>query len=190
MGQAKRYSEWKEFIPSYGQTNTSTDHEYSSVVEGVAKELGVLDVIDFGCGDGRLCQVFPKSRYLGLDIDESALEKAKKAFEGYAFKKPTGEVFTSDLLVASNVFNEMNDHRLDEILAKTRCKWLLLAEPLSGQGDATIEPFHSRNKKNYVKLMRGHDLLLMKQITKKISEAKGGEVSFLLFKKAMRNPVA
>lgn len=189
MGQVQRYSEWKECIPNYSFVEQSKVHSYSSVVEGVARELGALDVIDFGCGDGSLCQAFSKNRYLGLDIDDAMLERARTSFEGYAFKKPSGEVYASDLLVASNVFYEINNIELDKILSSLRCKWLLLAEPLAGQGDSRIRPFYSRDKEGYVKLMRGHDLLLMKQMTKKVSSINGEEVSFLLFKRAMRNPV-
>ena len=190
MGQLQRYSEWKEFIPDYRQKKLEKKHIYSSVVKDVISELGVMDVIDFGCGDGALCTLFAKNRYLGLDKDDDVLKKAQQVFEGYAFKKPEKQVFSADLCIASDVFNEINDQNIDAILARLRCKWLLIAEPLKHETKDLIHPFHSRDKDGYVKLMRAHDLLLMKKIRKTIAGQGNKEVTFLLFKKATKNPVA
>lgn len=189
MGILPRYSEWRERIPTYHVHHEVKNHHYCSVVKSVVEELGALDVIDFGCGDGSLCTIFPKNRYLGLDIDDKVLKAAQKAFEGYSFKKPDAEVFSTDLCVASDVFNEINDNKIDEILTRMRCKWLLIAEPTKQDSIDKIQPFHSRDKESYVKLMRAHDLLLMKQITKHVTQGSDTKVSFLLFKKAMKNPI-
>ena len=44
-------------------------------------------VVDVGCGDGRLSMFFPKEYYLGLDINQVALDKAKEEHKGFDFRK-------------------------------------------------------------------------------------------------------
>ena len=43
------------------------------------------DVIEFGCGTGRLAQFFSKRRYTGVDISAKAIEIAKRDNPGYDF---------------------------------------------------------------------------------------------------------
>lgn len=190
MTGMKRLGEWKEVIPSISrQIGVDKRHEYSGLINNITNELGILDVIDFGCGDGRLCSIFPKGKYLGLDNDEQILHSAKTNFDGYAFKKPNGEVYSTDICIASKVFNELDEDGLHDVLRRMRCKWLLVAEPLKQKdADSNIYPFYTRDREAYIRLMRVHDLLLVKHMIKSTISDHPEEVSFLLFKKAGRNP--
>lgn len=42
-------------------------------------------VLDFGCGTGLLAKYIPSKFYIGVDIDQDSLDKAKKNFSGYTF---------------------------------------------------------------------------------------------------------
>jgi SAM-dependent methyltransferase len=53
--------------------NFMTEEEYGQVIE-------------IGCGYGRLCTAFNKDKYLGLDISYDALRRATKIFPNYKFK--------------------------------------------------------------------------------------------------------
>lgn len=44
------------------------------------------DVMEFGCGVGRLAPFFSKKHYLGVDISPAAIEIAKKTHHGYKFE--------------------------------------------------------------------------------------------------------
>jgi hypothetical protein len=190
MTSMKRLGDWKEVIPSTHRKIVSSDsHEYSGLINNITKEIGVLDVIDFGCGDGRLCSIFPKGNYLGLDSDEQILKAAQSTFEGYAFRKPNGEVYSTDICIVSKVFSELNEESIHDVLRRMRCKWLLVVEPINQKDKASnIFPFTTRDREAYVRLMRIHDLLLVKHMIKSVSDQGPEDVSFLLFKKAARNP--
>ncbi len=43
------------------------------------------DILDVGCGTGTQAPLFPKSKYLGLDLDKGAIEYAKNLYPGYKF---------------------------------------------------------------------------------------------------------
>ncbi|MCH9617545.1 MAG: hypothetical protein SP4CHLAM5_06700 [Chlamydiia bacterium] len=191
MTGMKRLADWKEIIPGADRKiDSSGGHEYSGLINNITKEIGVLDVIDFGCGDGRLCSIFPKGNYLGLDSDEEVLKAAQTSFEGYAFKKPDGEVYSTDICIVSKVFSELNEETIHDVLRRMRCKWLLVVEPMVPKEKVSnIFLFQERDREAYVRLMRIHDLLLVKHMIKSISNKEPEDVSFLLFKKAARNPI-
>nr|WP_283091922.1 class I SAM-dependent methyltransferase [Magnetospirillum sulfuroxidans] len=42
-------------------------------------------VLDFGCGRGRLCDLVPAERFVGLDADPTALAEARRLHPGYTF---------------------------------------------------------------------------------------------------------
>lgn len=190
MEGMKRIGEWEEVVPAYSKVSASKEHEFSGVISNITKEIGVKDIIDFGCGDGKLCNVFSKHDYLGLDIDDKTLQKARSHFEGYAFNTPEEKVYNTDMCICSRVFSQLNEESIHDIIRRMRCKWLLIAEPLhQSDVDGSIYPFYTRERESYINLMRHHDLLLVKHIVKPSKEKLGGNVSFLLFKKYGRNPI-
>ena len=68
----------------YSQKNRMLDrHKYIiKLIEKSFKKNDKIEIIDFGCGSGELAfflnQSFPKSTYLGIDIDQSLIRLAKK----------------------------------------------------------------------------------------------------------------
>jgi len=161
-------------------------------------ELGYASVLDFGCGYGRLCESFDPVKYLGVDINADALSKAKKKFANYRFE-PLGEdpMFT-DICLGYTVFLHMKDHEIHEALKKMRCKWVIVAEILGREWRRDgLPPVYNRDLADYVQLFRAHDLILHKHVQrpyKRYAETswyngKNTNISFLVFKKCMRNPL-
>jgi 2-polyprenyl-3-methyl-5-hydroxy-6-metoxy-1,4-benzoquinol methylase len=70
-------------------------------------------VLDFGCSRGALCRFVEQSGYVGVDVDESALESARSAFPRATFMTPAafakwaGEPF--DTIVALAVIEYLPD---------------------------------------------------------------------------------
>ena len=189
MEKMKRVGEWKEVIPRANACKKK--HEFSSLVSNIVDELGAKNVIDFGCGEGLLAQNFSSQSYLGLDIDEKILDVARSAFNSYEFSSPSEDVYSTDMCIAARVFNHLKEDEIHSVLKKMRCKWLLVAEPLAGgEVEGNILSFHTRSREDYVKLMRGHDLLLVKHMVKSIEGDNPADISFLVFRKSGRNPNA
>lgn len=187
MTEIRRVGEWREAVP-YANNHVKVD-EFSGLIKNIVSDLSISEVIDFGCGEGDLCRLFGESGYLGLDIDERCIEKARSKHFNYRFEKPKEMVYSADLCLASRVFNELNDESIHDLMRRMRCKWLLIADSFAQEkNENTVVPFHNRNRESYINLMRGHDLLQIKQLIKPINHTTPTEISLILFKKCGRNP--
>lgn len=167
-------------------------------VKELTGEVPHARVIDFGCGYGRLCKSFDPEKYLGLDINPAAVEEAKKTFEGYQFALPKEGTLGADLVFAYTVFLHMPDTQVDELLRNMRCKWLIVGEVLGREWRRDgLPPVYNRDLEDYVRLMRGHDLILHRHVKKPYKRyaespwylGKNTDVSFLVFKRCRRNPL-
>ena len=187
MSEARKVGEWEETLP---ESKPSVEHhEFAGLVKNIVTDIGVSSVIDFGCGEGSLCQIFSAHAYQGIDIDDAALALAQEKFSEYSFNKSIDDVYSSQMCIAARTFHEITDKKLHDILKKMRCQWLLVAEPLSGTSDSNVLSFNQRTREDYVSIMRSHDLLLFKHMVKSIKNNNNEDVSFLLFKKCERNPI-
>lgn len=63
------------------------------------------EILDYGCGVGRLAELVSPERYLGVDIDPETLAKARQANPSHVF------------LSAGQLASEMPDRRFDTIVA-------------------------------------------------------------------------
>ena len=79
-----------------------------------------------------------------------------------------------------------------------RCKWLIVAEILGREWRRDgIPPVYNRDLDDYLPLMRAHDLVLHKHVKRpykryadsKYYKGKNTDISFLIFKKCLRNPI-
>ncbi|MCH9621173.1 MAG: hypothetical protein S4CHLAM20_05900 [Chlamydiia bacterium] len=188
MAKVRKVGEWSETIPEIKKRIQK--HEFAGLVGNIVSDIGPSHVIDLGCGEGRLSQVFAKNDYLGLDIDEKIINVAKTQFSDYAFLVPDDSIFSTDMCIASRVFLEITEKKIHEILTRMRCKWLLVAEPLASQEQGNVLSFNQRSREDYIAMMRAHDLLLFKHMVKTVTNETKEDVSFLLFKKCERNPVS
>lgn len=49
-------------------------------------------ILDYGCGPGALAEYVPPHQYLGVDIDQDALDDATKMFPDHSFARPSDVV--------------------------------------------------------------------------------------------------
>jgi 2-polyprenyl-3-methyl-5-hydroxy-6-metoxy-1,4-benzoquinol methylase len=60
-------------------------------------------ILDVGCGSGALAEIIPAADYLGVDMDEASLAKARSQHPGHRFQvalPPVGEVFDTVVCLA------------------------------------------------------------------------------------------
>jgi hypothetical protein len=180
MKGMKKAAEFIEIAPCVREKGSV--HEFSEVIGKITKDFGVKNVIDFGCGDGKLCKGFAREDYLGLDSDETILQIARNTFFDYTFALPTNTIYSADMVIACRVLSELEEERIHEVIRNMRCKWFLIAEPLSEIS------FNKRDLEGYKKMMRSHDLLLFQHRVTPLEGGNHKEISFLLFKRCGRNP--
>lgn len=90
------------------------------------------DVIEFGCGTGRLAPLFSKRRYVGVDICEKAIEQAKAAHHGYEFRlvDETAPIEGGFALFAHTVLLHVPDDELSATIGRFRQKHVVVSEML------------------------------------------------------------
>lgn len=168
------------------------------VLKELAEEVGYESVIDFGCGYGRLCESFDADKYLGIDINEALVDSAKEKFNKYRFTVATGDVIGAEICLAYTVFLHLNDKELHETLQQFRCKWLIVAEILGKEWRRDgLPPVFNRDLADYAQALRMHDFVLHKHVKRGYKryqeipwyQGKNTDISFLVFRKCLRNPV-
>ena len=187
MRNFNRESEWNEALPLSCDNRSS--HKYSKDIESIINEIGATRVLDYGCGEGRLCTSFSKDNYLGVDIDEKLIAHANSTFAQYNFQEVQEVIYTADICILSEVLGFIEDNQIHTILKAVRSKWILLVDNFSNKDDAsTIISLSNRKKDDYIKMMRNHDLLLFKHMNKALESNSVSNASFLLFRRCGRNP--
>lgn len=73
--------------------------------------VGPRSVMEVGCGRGRLARAFSPDQYLGVDINEKALKKARQDNPGYQFAL---EQSHADVALLYTVLLHISDERLPE----------------------------------------------------------------------------
>lgn len=154
-------------------------------------------IIDFGCGTGRLTNLFAADRYLGVDINPMAIAHCEAAHEAYWFEWfPDGhQLQPTDIVLAYTVCLHMSDAQFaawSEMVARAPAKRVLIAE-ITGrewrrEGDP---PVFNRERLEYVALMRdaGYRLTEMhaRQYVRYAKDArftgKNTNIDFMLFER-------
>lgn len=169
------------------------------VLRNLSEEIGYQSVIDFGCGYGRLCESFHPEKYLGIDVNLQLIEDAKAKFPSYKFSPLTNEVMGAELYLAYMVFLHLSDRELHETLKQFRCKWLIVAEILGKEWQRDGDPkVFSRDLVDYSQILRSHDFVLHKHVRRGYKryqdipwyQGKNTDISFLVFRKCLRNPIS
>ena len=109
-------------------------------------------ILDFGCGAGYFSTLFNPKKYVGIDINKSFINLAKKKFRNYKFynfdqkkliKKYKNKI---DYILINNVIHHLNKKQLKEnfLFIKKNCKkntTLIIIEPLMPKKFLTLEFF-------------------------------------------------
>lgn len=89
--------------------------EREKFLAGLRQLVGDGSVVEFGCGDGRLCRAFDPEKYLGIDICREVIDIALQENPGYSFAR-IGSVVPAmmprDVVLAHTVFLHVPDAQL------------------------------------------------------------------------------
>lgn len=123
-------------------------------------------VIEIGCGYGRLCQAFPADKYLGLDINPEAIQRANETYGEYQFRQIgfTDTYPTADAILAYTVLLHIDDASIGPMLERlcAASDVLVVAEILGRKRwrrDGN-PPVFNRDLEDYISLMRQHGFRL------------------------------
>lgn len=93
-------------------------------------------VTEFGCGIGRLAELFRAGQYLGVDICKKAIVSAQAANPRHAFRllqndtEPVGERGNGDAIFAHTVMLHVPDEDLDATVARFASPRVIVSEIL------------------------------------------------------------
>lgn len=109
----------KEFWDIYSEENDSKyNEEFSKFIRDLAISLRAKNVLEVGCNTGNDLKAFPENfDVLGIDLNDLALDKAKKKLPSFQFKKgsiteipvPDSSI---DFVFTHKVLNYLNDEEL------------------------------------------------------------------------------
>ncbi len=101
------------------------------------------DMVDFGCGEGRLAPFFSKQRYRGVDISPMAVANAQAANPGYAFNHcVTGEIIEGGYaLLAHDVMRYIDPVRMPLVPGTFTQHRVVVSEPMGYRYPAGSEVF-------------------------------------------------
>ena len=116
------------------------------------------EVIDFGCGYGRLSNAFPSDRYNGVDFSEEMLTIARKNNPDKTYKEVDSEsdLPFGDLFFAYTVLLHNPDEEVLNIIKRARsvgCNKFVVCEILGHEWRrAGVPPVYNRTRAEYVHL--------------------------------------
>jgi ubiquinone/menaquinone biosynthesis C-methylase UbiE len=114
---------WSRRIENEEGGNAFNEHrhfqlKWPKLRKYIPKDEGAF-ILDFGCGDGEIIKemikINPKAKYLGLDVSDTALERASASLPGVEFHKiEDGSTFpltdnSVDFIFASEVIEHVYD---------------------------------------------------------------------------------
>ena len=94
----------------------------------ISRDVNVLEV---GCGPGRLARLFHPADYLGLDICPDAIARAREAAPGHLFMIDDGLPYPAyDVTLFHTVLLHVPDHELRGVISRITGGYVLVSEIL------------------------------------------------------------
>lgn len=124
-----------------------------------------LPVLDYGCGDGRLCSAFLPGQYVGWDPNAVRVARAKRAHEAHAFVgtlhgwRAEGAFGT---VVCHNVLLHVADDLIDEVLDDvcSLASRVVIAEHMTRSFRGAPRQYH-RSASEYGRLLRARGFSML-----------------------------
>lgn len=97
------------------------------------EEGAAHSVVEIGCGDGRLAGAFDASEYVGLDVNEENLARARFAHTSHDFRsyEPWGELPGSAAVIAWAVLLHVPDDDLPKFVKLCAGRVVVIGESMS-----------------------------------------------------------
>ena len=128
--------------------------------------LECRNVLDFGCGYGRLFPIFIRCPmiYFGIDLNPTAVNKARKTYPKYKNRFVEVDIDSlypqADMVLAYTVFLHLDDDTLKNILSRLKkvCKYIVIVETLGREWrpqylSSYDLPIYNRDLDEYVEMM-------------------------------------
>jgi SAM-dependent methyltransferase len=136
------------------------DWDIAEYLYDMFDDLDCDNILDFGCGYGRLAPIFPSDVYVGVDLNPNAIKKAWINNPRYDFREVNidSKYPCADLVLAFTVFLHMEDDTLLDVLKrlhKSCNKYLVIIETLGHEwrSSGTV-PVYNREKDEYIDLLQ------------------------------------
>ena len=126
--------------------------------------LAGKEIVEFGCGPGRLAQHFDPARYLGLDITPNAIAVAEEWNPGHCFRLVDEDETIgagADAVLCHTVLVHVPDDDLDGVIGRFAAPVVLVNEMLGRRWrrDGT-PPVFNREMDEYVAAFAAHGYAL------------------------------
>lgn len=153
--------------------------------------LFAQDVVEFGCGPGRLAPFFSKRRYLGVDICPQAIALAQHDRPGYDFMLIDGKTKLEGwghALFAHNVLMHVPDEELLDTIGLFSQKRIFVNEVLGHNWRRNENPpAFNREINDYDQAFRFHGYALKRVVFKKLERWKASDFAVMEFHKENTN---
>lgn len=127
-------------------------------LEKLALLVGETDVVEFGCGTGRLAGVFNNQHYLGLDISPKAIEIARRDNPRHQFELTDQNLMyhiKAETLLAHTVLLHIPDEALQGTINRFDTGRVLVNEIMGRSWRRDGEPpVFNRDREDYVEAFR------------------------------------
>jgi SAM-dependent methyltransferase len=167
---------YKRFWKSDNLTNIGLgtlvqgDWDIKKYLRELKTKLRCNTIVDFGCGYGRLFEVFKDvpMNYFGIDLNPSAINEARKRHPQFRNRfvevDITSAYAKADMFLAFTVFLHMDDDTLTEVARRiygSCTKYLVVIEALGREWRPDYDfkdnpmflPLYNREKEEYVELL-------------------------------------
>ena len=176
--------EYLEFWKTKGHDYITPEDKENPEGFDVGEVLNSLfdgDVLEVGCGRGRLSGFFDADRYIGYDINKQSLNKARKRHKKHKF---TDSLVKCDNVLLYTVCLHMPDEVVQEQLEEI-CKGrnrVVIAEIMNPRYRDIQDGYSISNQRSlgdYKELMSGFELT--EYITKPYEHYQGANITFAVF---------
>src|SRR5665811_222221 len=161
-------------------------------------------VLEIGCGYGRVAPAFDPDKYIGVDINPNALEKAKQLLPAYDFREIgyVGDYPEANMVLAYTVFLHIPDTELANIISAVgRSEYIVVAECLGETPkdsnttntyapESEFHPVYTRLQRHYDVLMASSGFCLYERIVKPYRYYAGADLDILIYKRSPPLPTS
>ena len=144
------------------------------------------NILDIGCGYGRLSKAFDPFNYLGLDFSKEAISEAKKLNSNYMFSTMENSIDypQSDTKLLYTVLLHQTDEDIDKII-KNLCKstkMIIVAEICGRKWRRKGNPpVFNREKEEYIELFKKHGKFILEQYSEPYEAYKNTNIEIMVF---------
>lgn len=142
--------------------------ESYDAVQLVSDLVGDMTVVEVGCGQGRFSAAFKPEKYVGVDINEAAIEMSKKGNPNHIFEhiKEYSDIPQREAMLLHSVCLHIPDEEIGFLFERAN-KRIVLAETMgprrerAGERPPDLAFHYARTAEDFVKLLQGWKLVQM-----------------------------